>query len=101
MEAPFFIQALLLFFFCLVNVDYLPLLVLSSVVAINSNGLTFLVFSSFNIKYLVVIPVDELAVLILEHLEPSRVGAPDLHVVSSTSTLDIPRLVVISSSDSQ
>jgi hypothetical protein len=42
-----------------------------------------------------------LVVLVLEHLEPSRVGAPDLHVVGSTSTLDIPRLVVVSSSDSQ
>jgi hypothetical protein len=27
-------------------------------------------------------------------LEPSRVGAPNLHVVSSTRTLDIPRLVI-------
>jgi hypothetical protein len=33
-------------------------------------------------------------------LEPSGVGAPDLHVVGSTGTLDIPWLVVISSSDS-
>jgi hypothetical protein len=101
MEAPFFVQALLLFFFGLVNIDNLPLLVLSSIVAPNSYGLTFLVFTSFNIKDLVVVPVDELAVLILEHLEPSWVGAPDLHVIGSTSTLDIPRLVVISSSDCQ
>jgi hypothetical protein len=36
----------------------------------------------------------------LEYLEPSRVGAPYLHVLSSTSALDIPRLVVISGSNS-
>jgi hypothetical protein len=40
-------------------------------------------------------------ILILEELPPTRVSAPDLHVVGSTSTLDIPRLVVISSSDRQ
>jgi len=34
-------------------------------------------------------------------LEPSRVCAPDLHVVGFTRALDIPRLVVISSSDGQ
>jgi hypothetical protein len=30
----------------------------------------------------------------LEDLEPSRVGAPDLHVVGSTGALDVPWLVV-------
>jgi hypothetical protein len=101
METPFFVQALSLLFLSLVKIDNLPLLVLSSVVTPNSYGLSFLIFTSFNIKYFTVLPVDELAVLILEHLEPSGVSAPDLHVVGSTSTLDIPRLVVISSSDSQ
>jgi hypothetical protein len=42
-----------------------------------------------------------LVVLILEDLEPSRVGAPDLHVVGSSSALDIPRLVVQSCSNGQ
>jgi hypothetical protein len=101
MEAPFFAHSLGLLFLSLVNIDDLPLLVSSLVVTPNSYGLAFLVFATFNIKDLVVIPVDELAVLILEHLEPSGVGAPDLHVVGSTSTLDIPRLVVISGSDCQ
>jgi len=32
-------------------------------------------------------------------LEPSRVGAPDLHIVGSSSTLDVPGLVVVSGSD--
>jgi hypothetical protein len=101
MEAPFFAHSLSLFSFSLVNINNLPLLMFASVVAPNSYSLAFNVFSSSYIKYLIVIPVDELTVLILENLEPSRVSAPDLHVVGSTSTLDIPRLVVISSSDSQ
>jgi hypothetical protein len=37
----------------------------------------------------------------LEELEPSRVSAPDLHVVGLTSTLDIPRLIIVSCSDCQ
>jgi hypothetical protein len=65
------------------------------------NWVSFNVFASSNIKDLVVGPVDELVVLILEDLEPSRVGAPDLHVIGSTCTLDIPRLIVQSCSDCQ
>jgi hypothetical protein len=42
-----------------------------------------------------------LIILISENLEPSRVGRPDLHVLSLSRALDIPRLVVVSSSDSQ
>jgi hypothetical protein len=43
-----------------------------------------------NIKSLLVGPVDELFLLILEELEPSRVSAPDLHVVGSSSVLNVP-----------
>jgi hypothetical protein len=71
MEAEIFVQSLGLLFLSFVKIDNLPLLVLSSVVTPNSYGLTFFVFTSFNIKDLVVVPVDELAVLILEDLEPS------------------------------
>jgi hypothetical protein len=77
------------------------LLVLSSIVAPNTYCLSFFIFASSNIKNLVVIPVHELAVLILENLPPSRVSAPDLHVVGFTRALDIPRLIVVSCSDSQ
>jgi hypothetical protein len=38
--------------------------------------------------------VAEMCISVYEDLEPSRVGAPNLHVVSSSSALDIPRLVV-------
>jgi hypothetical protein len=54
-----------------VKIDNLPLLMLSSVVTVNTNCLTFFVFTSFNIKYFAALPVDELIVLILEYLEPS------------------------------
>jgi len=42
----------------------------ASVVTLDANGMTFLVFASCNIKDLVVGPVDELTVLVLEDLEP-------------------------------
>jgi hypothetical protein len=37
-----------------------------------------------DIKALLVVPVDEMFILVGEDLPPSRVGAPDLHVVGST-----------------
>jgi hypothetical protein len=46
--------------------------------------LTFFVLASFDIKDSLILPVDELAILIFENLEPSRVGRPDLHVLSFT-----------------
>jgi hypothetical protein len=101
MEAPVFVESLSLWSLSFVKIDDSPLLVLSSVVAPNSYLLAFNIFSSSYIKYLTVLPVDELILFKLEELEPSRVSAPDLHVVGLTSTLDIPRLVVVSCSDSQ
>jgi hypothetical protein len=101
METKFFVQSLSLNLSSLVKIDNLPLLVSSIVVTPNSNCLSFLVLCSLDIKDLVVGPVDELVFVELEDLEPSRVSAPDLHVVCLTSTLDIPRLVVVSSSNGQ
>jgi hypothetical protein len=43
-----------------------------------------------NIECFTVLPIDEMLAFILEDLEPSRVGAPDLHVVGSSSVLDVP-----------
>jgi len=63
--------------------------------------LTFFVFTSFYIKNFLVLPVDELTILILENLPPTRVSAPDLHVLCSSRVLNIPRLVVVSGSDGQ
>jgi hypothetical protein len=100
-EAPFFAESLSLFTLSLIKIDNLPLLMLSSVVTINTNCLAFNIFSSFDIEYFAALPVDELVVFILENLEPSRVSAPDLHVVGSSSALDVPRLVVQSCSNGQ
>jgi hypothetical protein len=40
-------------------------------------------------------------IFILEKLEPAGVSAPDLHVVGSSSALDVPRLVVKLGSNGQ
>jgi hypothetical protein len=100
-ETKFFVESLSLNLSSLVKIDNLPLLVSSIVVTPNSNSLSFLVLCSSNIKDLIVGPVDELIFVELEDLEPSGVSAPDLHVVGLTSTLDVPRLIVVSSSDCQ
>jgi hypothetical protein len=70
-ESKVFRDSLSLWTLSFVKIDNLPLLVLSSIVAPNSYGLTFLVFTPFNIKDLAALPIDELVVLILEYLEPS------------------------------
>jgi hypothetical protein len=100
-ESEFFIKSLGLNLVSLVKIKNVPLLVSTAVVVVHTNSLTFNIFRSSNIKDLVVSPIDELVLLILEKLEPSRVGTPDLHVIGSTRALDIPRLIVISCSDCQ
>ena len=74
----------------LVKIDNSPSLIGLSVVAPDDNWSSFFISSTRNIKYLIVGPVDELLALILEELEPSRVCAPDLHVIGSSSRFDIP-----------
>jgi hypothetical protein len=46
--------------------------------------MSFLILAIFNVKDLAGLPVDELVILILEHLPPAGVGAPDLHVIGLT-----------------
>jgi hypothetical protein len=96
-----FAYTLSLWSLCFIEINDLPLLVLASVVTPDTDWCTFLIFATFHIKYLVALPIDELAVLVSEHLEPSRVGAPDLHVVGSTGALDVPRLIVVSCSNGE
>jgi hypothetical protein len=67
----------------------------------DNNFLSFSILSLEDIEYLLVLDVDEVLSSVFEDLEPSRVGAPDLHLVSFSRVLDIPRLVVVSCSDSQ
>jgi hypothetical protein len=52
--------------------------------------LTFFIFAAYYIKAFLVFNVAEMIVSIFEDLEPSRVGAPDLHVASLTRILNIP-----------
>jgi hypothetical protein len=71
METKVFRDSFSLWTLSFVKIDNIPLLVLSSVVTPNSNWMSFLVFALFNVKNLVVVPVHELVVLILENLVPS------------------------------
>jgi hypothetical protein len=75
--------------------------VVALIVAPNSNSMSFFILGTLDVKYLVGLPVDELFILILKDLPPSGVSAPDLHVVSSSAALNVPRLVVVSGSNGQ
>jgi hypothetical protein len=90
METKVFVESLSLRSISLVKINDIPLLVLSTVVTVYLNSLSFLILGSCDIKYLTVLPVDELVILVLEYLEPSRISAPDLHVVGSSRTLNVP-----------
>jgi hypothetical protein len=86
-----------------IEINYLPSLVsivgIVSVSGSDDNCLAFLILWGINLKNLVVGWVHEESVLELENLEPSWIGRPDLHVSGSSCTLNIPWLVVVSSSD--
>jgi len=56
----------------------------------NNNFTSFLVFRSSNIKVLSVLDVYKSINLILEDLEPLGIGAPYLHVIGLSRTLDVP-----------
>jgi hypothetical protein len=101
MESKFFIESLSLNLISFIKIKYSPLLSSGSVIVKYLNWVSFNIFTSSDIKCLSVGPVDELILFVLEELEPSRVSAPDLHVVGLTCTLDIPRLIVISGFDSK
>jgi hypothetical protein len=70
LEAKFFIESLCLYLVSLVNIKNCPLLVSSIVISENTNLGSFLVLASNNFKNLVVTPIDELIVLVLEYLPP-------------------------------
>jgi hypothetical protein len=89
MESKVFVKTLLLWSLILIEIQDVPLLSFASVVTPDLNGLAFFVLASSDVKDFAALPVDELVVLILEDLPPSRVGAPDLHVVGSSGVLDI------------
>jgi hypothetical protein len=74
MESEVFINTCSLDLCRLVKIDDLPSLVGSSVILPYPDCLSFNILSSGNIKYLAVVPVDELVALILEDLPPVGVG---------------------------
>jgi hypothetical protein len=71
MESEFLIESLGFNLSSFIKVKYLPLLSSSTVVTPDADLLAFYVLASSYIKNLVVSPVDELVLLILEDLEPS------------------------------
>jgi len=93
-ESEFFILTLGFNLWSLVNIDNLPFLVSSTMVLVSNNWLSFSVFSSWYIKNLGVLDVDELFSSVLEDLPPLWVGALNLHLASTTIALDVPWLVV-------
>jgi hypothetical protein len=66
----------------------------------SNNCCHFLIFWSWNVKALSILNVYKFINFELKDLPPSRVSAPDLHVVSLSWTLDVPRLIVGFRSDS-
>jgi hypothetical protein len=71
MESKVLVDTLSLWALCFVEIDNIPLLSCSSIAGPNLNRVAFFIFTSFNIKNLLALPVNELVVLILEYLEPS------------------------------
>jgi hypothetical protein len=74
MESEVLVKSLGLDWTSFVKIDNSPSLMSSVVVSKDTNCLSFSVLGTSDIKYFTALPIDELAVLILEHLEPSRVG---------------------------
>jgi hypothetical protein len=71
MESKVFADTLGLDCLCFVKIDDIPDLSLGSIVAPHLDWVAFDVFTSSDIKDLVIGPVDELVVLVLEDLEPA------------------------------
>jgi hypothetical protein len=71
METEVLVQSLGLWSLCFIKIDNIPLLSSGSIVGPNLNWGTFTVIATFDIKNFLVLPVDELVVLILEDLPPS------------------------------
>jgi len=80
-ESKVFVETLGWISFHFINIGHSPLLILTIVVLIDTNFAAFFIFATCNIKNFAVIPIDELSVFIFENLPPTRVSAPDLHVL--------------------
>jgi hypothetical protein len=80
MESEIFIESFLWYWLGLVFIDDSPSLVSTVVSLPVDDCLSFYIFTSFNVKTSLVLPVDEVLIGIGEYLPPSRASAPDLHV---------------------
>jgi hypothetical protein len=91
-ESPVFVKPLSWFFLSLVNIDNFPSLLWLFTSIDDQDRLTFSILTILNIKTFTTSTVDvaEVVSLVFEQLEPSRIRAPDLHLISSSSTLDVP-----------
>jgi hypothetical protein len=96
MESPVFVKTFSWFFLSLINIDNFPSLLWLFTSVKNQDWLTFSILAVLNIKTFTTstVNVAEVIGLVFEKLEPSRIGAPNLHLICSSCTLDIPRLVV-------
>jgi hypothetical protein len=79
-------------FLCFVKINDVPSLLWLLASTDDQNSLTFFIFTILDLQAFASssINVAEMVGFILEDLEPSAVGAPDLHVVCSTGRLDVP-----------
>jgi hypothetical protein len=101
-KTEFFIDSLGSILCLGIQIENLPSLVGSVVSTMNLNSLHFFILSLEYIKASVgFLDIAEVLTLEYEDLPPSWVGAPDLHVLCLSWALDIPWLVIQSSSDSQ
>jgi hypothetical protein len=87
-EPEFFVKSLGFGLYC-INIDNLPSLVGSIMSLVNNNSLSLDILSSRYVQAFTILPIDKVFILILEDLEPLRVGTPDLHVIGLSSILDI------------
>jgi hypothetical protein len=71
METEVLVKSLGLDWTSFVKIDNSPSLMSSVVISIDTDCLAFGILGTCDIKYFTVLPIDELAVLVLEHLEPS------------------------------
>jgi len=84
MPSEFLADSLGFNFGCFINIYDVPSLVTTTMILMDYDWLSFLIFATWNVKNSVVLNVDQLVVLISENLPPSRIGTPDLHSVCSS-----------------
>jgi len=101
LESEITVHSLSCNLFGYIKIENFPDLVSSIWSVVYNDLVSFLIFVSFNFNAFLVLPINEVSLLIGEDLPPSRVGAPDLHFSGSSWSLDIKWLIVILSLNCQ